>query len=552
MIAFLIRFISLFKWLYNWMGVDFQQMKTIVATKLLMDNRRHVVGATTQKEGNVNASFIGVMVIYGILGLFFSYIIYVIPSFLISMTMYHSYLILMVSLTLVSDFSSVLLDTSDNTIILPRPVSGKTLLAARVTHIVIYLTQITIALSLGALVAAFIKFGWLIGILLLITTFLSLLFALILTNGLYLVLMRFTSEEKLKNIINYFQIAMTFLMMGAYQILPRLMSEDFLADASFVLTWWAALVPPMWMAGLLDIFYSSTIDLVHIVCALFAIGFSIVAAFLMSKFFSSTFSEKLADLGTTNVAAEPKQNRNGFLLGLRNIITKQGIERASFDLVSSALARDRKMKLKIYPSIGSLIIIMLTFIFAGKSSFNDTVIDLSNSSAHVFIIYSIFLVLQTVLIQVNISDDFRASWVFNAAPINKPSLILLGSWKAVLASFFVPIYGVISVFVVLIWKINGVDDLIFGLAANIFVTLVTIIVSSKHFPLSLEPNAKNQAGNFVKVILIMMIIGAIGFGHYLLTKIEYGLWISFPLIIGLTYFCYAKVKATTWSKIDLG
>jgi hypothetical protein len=97
-----------------------------------------------------------------------------------------------------------------------------------------------------------------------------------------------------------------------------------------------------------------------------------------------------------------------------------------------------------------------------------------------------------------------------------------------------------------------VDDLIFGLAANIFVTLVTIIVSSKHFPLSLEPNAKNQAGNFVKVILIMMIIGAIGFGHYLLTKIEYGLWISFPLIIGLTYFCYAKVKATTWSKIDLG
>jgi hypothetical protein len=534
------------------MGVDFQQMKTIVATKLLMDNRRHVVGATTQKEGNVNASFIGVMVIYGILGLFFSYIIYVIPSFLISMTMYHSYLILMVSLTLVSDFSSVLLDTSDNTIILPRPVSGKTLLAARVTHIVIYLTQITIALSLGALVAAFIKFGWLIGILLLITTFLSLLFALILTNGLYLVLMRFTSEEKLKNIINYFQIAMTFLMMGAYQILPRLMSEDFLADASFVLTWWAALVPPMWMAGLLDIFYSSTIDLVHIVCALFAIGFSIVAAFLMSKFFSSTFSEKLADLGTTNVAAEPKQNRNGFLLGLRNIITKQGIERASFDLVSSALARDRKMKLKIYPSIGSLIIIMLTFIFAGKSSFNDTVIDLSNSSAHVFIIYSIFLVLQTVLIQVNISDDFRASWVFNAAPINKPSLILLGSWKAVLASFFVPIYGVISVFVVLIWKINGVDDLIFGLAANIFVTLVTIIVSSKHFPLSLEPNAKNQAGNFVKVILIMMIIGAIGFGHYLLTKIEYGLWISFPLIIGLTYFCYAKVKATTWSKIDLG
>jgi ABC-2 type transport system permease protein len=552
MIAFLIRFISLFKWLYNWMGVDFQQMKTIVATKLLMDNRRHVVGATSQKDGNVNSSFIGVMVIYGIFGLFFSYIIYVIPSFIISMTIYHSYLIVMVSLTLVSDFSSVLLDTSDNTIILPRPVSSKTLLAARVTHIVIYLTQITIALSLGALVATFIKFGWVIGFLLMITTILSLLFALILTNGLYLALMRFTSEEKLKNIINYFQIAMTFLMMGAYQILPRLMSKDFLADSGFVLTWWAALVPPMWMAGLLDIFYSATIDSVHVVCALFAIGFSVVAAFLMSKFFSSTFNEKLADLGTTNVAVEPKQNRSGFLLGLRNIITKQGIERASFDLVSAALARDRKLKLKIYPSIGSIVILALVVIFNGKDSFQATLNNLSNLSAHIFLIYSVFLVIQTIMTQVCISDYFKAGWVFNAAPINKPGLILLGSWKAVLASFFVPIYGVISVFVVLIWKTNGIDDLIFGLAANIFVTLITIIVSSKHFPLSLEPNAKNQAGNFVKVILIMMIIGAIGFGHYLLTKIEYGLWISFPLIIGLTYFCYAKVKATIWSQIDLG
>jgi len=94
--------------------------------------------------------------------------------------------------------------------------------------------------------------------------------------------------------------------------------------------------------------------------------------------------------------------------------------------------------------------------------------------------------------------------------------------------------------------------LIFGLAGNIFVTLIAVAVSSKHFPLSLEPNPKNQAGNFVKVILIMMIIGAIGFGHYLLTKIEYGLWISLPLIIGLIYLSYAKIRTTKWSQIEFG
>jgi len=364
--------------------------------------------------------------------------------------------------------------------------------------------------------------------------------------------MRFTSEEKLKNIINYFQIAMTFLMMGAYQILPRLMSKDLLTDASFMLSWWSALVPPMWMAALLDIFYGNSVDLIHIVCAVFAVGFSIVASISMSKYFSATFSEKLTDLGTTTAAAHTERNSKSIFNGLRSIITEQGMERASYDLVCAALARDRKLKLKIYPSIGSMVILALVVLFNGKESFQATLNNLSNLSAHIFLIYSVFLVLQTILTQVCISDDFKAGWVFHSAPINKPGLILLGTWKAVLTSFFIPIYAVISFFVLLIWRTGGVDDLIFGLAGNIFVTLIAVAVSSKHFPLSLEPNPKNQAGNFVKVILIMMIIGAIGFGHYLLTKIEYGLWISLPLIIGLIYLSYAKIRTTKWSQIEFG
>ncbi len=552
MIPILVTFLNLFKWLYQWMGVDFQQVKTIVATKLVMDNRRHITGTTNQKKEDANNSFFRAIFIYGILGIFFGYLIYAIPSFLISMTIYHSYLITMVSLTLVSDFSSVLLDTSDNTIILPRPVSSKTILAARITHIVIYLTQITFALSIGSIIFSFLKFGWIIGILILLTTALSLLFSLILTNGLYLLLMRFTSEDKLKNIINYFQIAMTFLMMGAYQILPRIMSKSVLTDSSFSLSWWSALVPPIWMAGLLDIFYSHTLDVLHLICALFAIGFSIVAAILMSNYFSATFGKKLADLGTTNVVlhlTKNKKNKNP-LTFLGNIITKQGIERASFNLVAAAMARDRKLKLKIYPSIGSLFIIIIVILFNGKDSFKTTLTNLPHLSLHIFIIYSVFLVIQTILTQVCISEEYKAGWVFSSAPICKPGLILLGTWKAVLVSFFIPIYVVISIFVLIIWKTNGLADLIFGLAGNVVVSLIALAISSKHLPLSLEPTAKNQAGNLAKVILIMILVGALGFGHYLLSKTRYGLILGFPLVIGLIFFIYLKIKHIKWIQIE--
>ena len=59
----------------------------------------------------------------------------------------HTYIIFMMAMTLVTDFATVLLDTTDNQVILPRPVSSKTLFMARLVHILLYLLQFTIALS---------------------------------------------------------------------------------------------------------------------------------------------------------------------------------------------------------------------------------------------------------------------------------------------------------------------------------------------------------------------------------------------------------------------
>jgi hypothetical protein len=64
----------------------------------------------------------------------------------------------MLSITLVSDFSPILLDTRDQYIIMPRPVNDKTLAISRITFIAIKLFNQVIALTLPVLI--YVLFNW--------------------------------------------------------------------------------------------------------------------------------------------------------------------------------------------------------------------------------------------------------------------------------------------------------------------------------------------------------------------------------------------------------
>jgi uncharacterized membrane protein len=113
---------------------------------------------------------------------------------------------MMIGMTLITDFSSVLLDTSDNTIILPRPVDSRTLFFSRIIHISIYLGQLAVGLTLIPLLVIIYKYSMFFSIAFFISIMLAIIFSLIITLAAYLVIMRFTSEENLKNMINYLQI----------------------------------------------------------------------------------------------------------------------------------------------------------------------------------------------------------------------------------------------------------------------------------------------------------------------------------------------------------
>ena len=65
----------------------------------------------------------------------------------------------MLSATLISDFTSVLIDIRDNAIILPKPVNDSTVIVARLLHIFIHICKIVVPMSLPGLVMMIVEYG---------------------------------------------------------------------------------------------------------------------------------------------------------------------------------------------------------------------------------------------------------------------------------------------------------------------------------------------------------------------------------------------------------
>src|SRR5690349_20175806 len=105
----------------------------------MMDNRRSTVNwrRKQQVQGEKSNQMRVVLFSYGILGGFIAVFIVRVP-FVLALIIFHAYLLFMMAMTLITDFSSVLLDTADTLVILPKPVNSRTLFMSRFVHIFIY------------------------------------------------------------------------------------------------------------------------------------------------------------------------------------------------------------------------------------------------------------------------------------------------------------------------------------------------------------------------------------------------------------------------------
>jgi len=531
----------------EWAGINYQQFEVILQAKLTMDNRK-VMGNNSQRKGLKNALLTQTIFYVFIGGMLTGMLAKGNGALFFFLTLFFSFIMIMVILGLISEFNTILFDTRDNSILLPRPITPRTLLFVRVMHIMVYLMLISLSLAIIPLIVFAFKFGIPSMLLLLVDVILITLFAVFLTNIIYLLLMKITTGEKLKDIIVYSQIFMAIIFMGAYQLMPRLVENQALIVGFQQIHWWMFLVPPFWMSASITPIINGGFSLQSAGFLFVSVAMPLLGLWLVTSVLAKNFSQNLATLDQGDTKSDKKKGKaekSSIVDFLSGICSHTKEERISFSTIWRIANRDRKFKQAVYPALGYVfIIILMTFL-----NNNTPLSEIGSTKKYLILIYAPSLVVYILVFTIRFSDNFKASWIYQIIPVQRPGYLISGAFKAILVQLFIPIFIIVNIFTLYFWGLPVLIDIVYGFCSILMMTYLMLQMQPPTFPFSDEKSTEQSGRNVVKNLLMFFSIGIMGGIHYLLVYLKINVLFILPVVLVILFLLSRKYRLTPWSKM---
>jgi ABC-2 type transport system permease protein len=533
-----LKVLDRFQVLFEKFGVNYIIMRRILHFKLTMDGRRVptiIVNAAGRQntEGEDQNKFLRSMWLYLFMGvLALAPAVMLGDHFIFQMSLVFGIVIFMVMTSLISDFSAVLLDMRDKNILGSKPVGVRTIHAAKVIHVSIYLFFITGALGLAPLIGGSIRHGLIFFFIFLFEMVLVDIFVVVLTALLYLVVLQFFDGEKLKDMINYVQIGLTLVMAIGYQFISRLFS---IVDFNYVFEgkWWQYFIIPVWFAAPFELFIHGDHSKAILTFSLMAVLVPIIAVFIYVKYMPS-FERNLQKL--TNNSGKRNKGGSTNRIGLSKLLCSNHLERVFFNFTLDMIRNERDFKLRVYPSLG------LSFIFPFIFLFNFLQFkewgEISSSKSYL-LMYAAALFIPNIIMMLKYSDSYKGAWIYQAMPVQDLSPIFKGSLKAILVKLGLPLFILVSVVFVVIYGVRIIPDIVILLLSICSYTVISFRILRKALPFS-EPFQVAGKGETISLIILMGILALFVGGHFLSTLISYGVYIYLVLLIIVNIFSWRR------------
>ena len=512
------------RFLFIKMGIDYDMMRKILHIKLTMDERRvPTLFNQASKKKDKKYGYIKSLWIYVLISLIFIPLMGFGENYLFQMSITYAIIIFMIMTSMISDFSSVLLDVRDRTILSTKPITAKTINAAKFMHILIYLTYLTIALTAIPLLFGLYKQGILFFIIMVFELVLINVFVVVLTAILYIVILRFFDGEKLKDMINYVQIGLSLMLMIGYQFLVR--SFEFVdLNIAMEFHWWSVFLIPMWFAAPYELLLNGDRSLSTVVFSVLAIIMPIISIWLYIKLIP-TFERNLQKLLSTSKSKKEKTNRlKEFLLKL---LCRTSEERAFYRFASLMMKQEREFKLKVYPSLGFSFVIPFIFMFNIVKSED---VDYSVSMGYLTIYFSM-LIIPTAVFMLGHSGKYKAAWIYKIFPLKDFTDLKKGSLKAFLIKLYIPLYIVLSIVFCFIYGTRIIPDLLAVLVASCLYTVVCYISYGSKIPFTKPYDEISDAQGWVALVLFIPLAIVAGIHYFMATQISYGVIIYLAVLM---------------------
>lgn len=536
----LIKILMKFKGVFKNTSVSFEDLITILSLKLTLDNRKSsAMGiAKKQKLTGMKAN----LLMQGFFGFFIGIIMFVPFDLFYKISIITAMDLFFMVMFMISDFSSVLLDTRDKDIILTKPVGLETMNAARLIHVIYYMISLFLALNLISICILTYQYG--IKILLGFTIMLVLLslFVVFVTTILYSILLEQFSGEKLKDIINAFQIMLSVVTVISYQLVGRIFEfVDF--ELVIHIKWWTYLLPPAWYASFFKVLVEGDFTRAYVVMAMLSILVPIVSGAALIKWILPKYESYLSKLQIEDGVFIPK---NSFKVKLKthiyNLVARDHKERAFMKFAEANLSRDRKLKLMILPNqaLGYVFPLIMILPFIGRSGgIAGALADLNGSLMYINAYWAIVMFTSNFEF-LQYSEKFEASFIYDSFPIEDKRVIFIGAIKAYYIKYMLPGMLFINVLFLFLCGISSLIGLLIIDVMSFFLLLLRYKMTDLELPFSKEVSSagnKNPAPVFGLMGLCALIAGA----QYLFVKnnVLMGLLVLIVLVI-MTQLAYVS------------
>lgn len=546
---FLLKVLDRFRFVFQRLGVDYPMMRKILQLKFMMDDRRvPTVMMNSRRDAASKANFRTSLLIYAFIGVFIGlFLLLPLPLFF-GMNLVMGMLIFMIMTTMISDFSSILLDVRDKSILLPRPVEPRTLNAAKLIYIVAYLARITLALSAGSLAVGTLRRGAVFFFLFLLQLVLICGFVILLTSLLYYAILTVFSGEKLKDIINYFQIVLTVFITVGYQFLGRVFDLSSL-NGTFSPAWWNVFLPSMWFSAPFSLLLEHDFSPFYAGFSLLAVVIPVVTTVLYVKVVAPRFERNLQKLNSGGESRPAK--KRAFQRAVSNLICFDPLEKVFFRFTQQMLANERKLKLRLYPSLAfSVMMPFLFFVsFFSRQSFSTAYESFTQGRYYLYLYFSA-AVFPPLFSSVSTSENYRGAWIYRALPVESPAAVMKGAFKAFLCKYVLPIQVLMSVIFLALFGVKIIPDLLLIFANTMVLILVTYKFSKKELPFCQDFQYTQNGSSMGMFFLSFLLCGFLVLVHYVLAEYtDFGVWINTAVSLGAAVLLWRISFQITWEDL---
>ena len=533
---FSLKILDLFRPLFEAFGVEYEKMRLIVSMKLTLDKRKN------NSSENKN-SLMQSVILYLVIGLVASRIIVMPIDIMTKMTVLFALIFVMLLTCFITDFSSVILDTYDRHIIGITDVKDITLNMAKIVHIIIYISIISLSISAFSILMILMAYNIGFCLLFILCMILMDFLLIMMTSVIYYLLIKIFKGEKLKDVLNLFQIFMIFVFSIMYYFITSSLS-DIQINYTFSINAYDLFIPFMWFASLFCVIFYGKIQTLYIIMAILGIIVPILSILICIKL-TPAFERNLDKLEQVSYNEKDSKSKKSFVSKLANKICKNNEEKSFFEFIYTNLSRDREFKTRVYPTLASGIIMPLVLFFVTYDrsiSIMEYLKSLSTTN-NFLNIYLAVILLQNCILLLKYSKEYEASFIYDVLPISKKKNIYSAEFKVIIIKLFVPVFIIIGIPYLILFKAKFIVHLLIAFVSTIFISMGTFRVNDKSLPFSEDYAVTANTSNFLNIIKSIGFVGVAVLLHYLII-------LKTPYIFSVAYLILLiLIMKIIWNKV---